>query len=392
MKIRTLSPKAIKDKAVIIRVDYNVPIKNGSIGETTRIEETIPTLKYLLKNGAKRIHILSHLGRPKGQKNPDLSLNIVTPVLEKLLGEKVEFRTTYTPGEGRIQLHENVRFFEGETKNDPEFVQKLLKIKGDIFVNDAFGVCHRAQASVVGLPIFLPSFAGFLLEKEMEHLSPFLSSEKMSGLTVIVGGAKIETKVNVLKHFSRTAENIIIGGALANTFLAAQGFDVGQSFYEEEEIGTAREVLDMAEKNKTGIHLPIDVIVAENIEDTQTLDMPIEDVMGALKIFDTGRRSIASYAEIIQHSKTIIWNGPMGCFEYDAFENGTKEVLRMVSAHKKARTILGGGDTLKALKKFNIDKSSFTHVSTGGGAMLEFLEGKDLPGIEALMIRSQEPN
>ena len=384
MKIAPLSPDVIRDQIVVVRVDFNVPLSQGEISETTRIEESIPTLKFLLDNGAKRIHILSHLGRPKGEKKPALSLKVVLPELEKQLGEKVEWRDSYTAGKGLVQLHENVRFHDGEKKNDPKFIQQLLKIDATVFINDGFAVSHRSHASVVGIPSFLPAYPGFLLQKEIDNLSPFLSKKRIEGLAVLVGGAKMETKVKVLEHFSKTAEHILIGGALANTFLVAQGFDVGDSLYEEDQVAVARRVLELADKHNTGIHLPVDVICADDIKDAQAVDVPVEDVLGDMKIFDIGAQSINSYSEILQHAKTIIWNGPVGCFEFKPFEAGTRELLKVIAAQKSAQTILGGGDTLEALKKFGVSKSAFTHVSTGGGAMLEFLEGKDLPGIEVL--------
>ena len=384
MKINLLVPEKIAGKIVLVRADFNVPLKNGEITEKTRLEESLPTIKFLLENGAKRIHLLSHLGRPKGQVVSELSLKPVADELSKMLGEKVEFRGNFTAGESKIQLHENVRFYPGEKKNNPEFSAKILNETGaEVFVNDGFAVSHRAHASVVGFAGKIPCLAGKLMEKEIENLSPFLSKEKIAGLTVIIGGAKMKTKTAVLKHFAETAENIIIGGALANTFLVAKGFNVGESLYEEDEIKTAQEVLELAEINKTGIHLPIDVQCAEN-PDSESLYFPVEDVTGSLKIFDIGPHTIAGFREIIVHSKIIMWNGPIGFFEKSPFDTGTEAVSREIMKNKSAKTVLGGGDTLAALKKFGIAKSEFTHVSTGGGAMLEFLEGKELPGIEIL--------
>jgi phosphoglycerate kinase len=384
MEINLLTSGKIAGKIVLVRADFNVPLKNGKITEKTRLEESLPTIKFLLENDAKKIHLLSHLGRPKGQVNPDLSLRPVATELSKMLGENVEFRENFSAGETRIQLHENVRFYPGEKKNDPEFSAKILAETGaEVFVNDGFAVSHRAHASVVGFAGKIPNFAGKLVEKEIKNLSPFLSKEKIAGLTVIIGGAKMETKTAVLKHFAETATNIIIGGALANTFLVAQGFDVGESLYEEDEVETARQVLKIANNAQTGVHLPIDVQCAEN-PDSESLYFPVEDVAGSLKIFDIGPRTIASFREIIAHSQIIMWNGPLGFFEKPPFDSGTEAISREIMKNKTAKTILGGGDTLGALKQFGIAKSEFTHVSTGGGAMLEFLEGKKLPGIEIL--------
>ncbi len=384
METQKLSALQVKDKVVAIRVDFNVPLKNGKVSENTRIVESIPTLKFLLESGATRIHILSHLGRPKGINDPQLSLALVLPELEKELGETIEFRGDFTPGSGRIQLHENVRFYDGEKKNDPDFIQNLLGLKAEVFVNDGFAVSHRAHASVIGLASYLPAYPGFLLQKEIDHLSPFLSQKKIEGLTVVVGGAKIETKVKVLEHFSKTAENILIGGALANTFLAAKGHNVGASFYEDDQLEVAQRIIKAAEKNNTTIHLPVDVTCGESMDTKDTQTVNLDGVDDDARIFDIGPNTIKNYQGVLNQSQVIIWNGPLGCFEYDGFAAGTKQVLKTIAALKSSETILGGGDTLDALKKFGVNKSAFTHVSTGGGAMLEFLEGKELPGIEVL--------
>jgi len=384
MQTQKLTAEKVKDKVVAIRVDFNVPLKNGKVSENTRIVESIPTLKFLIEHGAKRIHILSHLGRPKGLNDPQLSLALVLPELEKQLGETVEFRGDFTPGKSMIQLHENVRFYEGEKKNDPAFIQDLLKLEAEVFINDGFAVSHRGHASVIGLASYLPAYPGFLLQKEIDHLTPFLSHKKMEGLTVVVGGAKIETKVKVLEHFAKTADNILVGGALANTFLAAQGHKVGASFYEDDQMEVAQRILKSAEAHGTTIGLPVDVTCGEAMDSTDTQTVMLEQVSDDMRIFDIGPKTVKNYEAVLNQSQTIIWNGPLGCFEYPAFEAGTKNVLKTIAALKSCQTILGGGDTLDALKKFGVSKSAFTHVSTGGGAMLEFLEGKELPGIEVL--------
>ncbi|PID70264.1 phosphoglycerate kinase [bacterium DOLZORAL124_38_8] len=384
--IQTLDSIQLQDKVVLIRADLNVPIKDGKISENTRVKASLPTIEYCLEHGAKQVHILSHLGRPKGEYNSQFSLEIVSDELTKLLEQPVFFAENFDANttEHQVVLHENIRFYPGEKQNDEAFIQQILDAtKADIFVNDGFGVSHRAHASVVGFAGKIPCVAGKLVESEVEHLSPFLSDKKIAGLTVLVGGAKMETKVAVLKHFARTAENICIGGALANTFLAAKGFDVGESLYEEAEIKTAQEVLAIAEQHQTGFHMPIDVIAADEI-DGKALDFPREDISGSLKIFDLGPHTVSSYKEVLEHSKTVIWNGPFGLYEKDAYRNGTEKIAQFLAQNKDLQTILGGGDTLDALKKFSIDQSEYTHVSTGGGAMLEFLEGKKLPGIEVV--------
>ncbi len=385
MQKKLPTPSEIKNKIIIIRVDFNVPIDNGKIVEKTRIITAIPTLKYLIKNNAKKIHIISHLGRPKGKPEEKFSLKIILPELKKYLNEDIEFRTNLTAGNNQIQLHENIRFYPGEETNDADFIQRILKnLKPDLFINEGFAVSHRGHASILGLGSFLPSYPGLLLQKEIEALSPFLKKEKQKGLTIVIGGAKMGTKVPVLKTFARTADNIIVGGALANTFLVAQGYDVGESLYEKDAVDTAREILKIAEDYKTGFHMPLDVICADDVDSTKTIDIPVEDVGGSMKIFDMGKNTIISYKEILTHSKIIIWNGPVGFFEKDQFANGTREILKTIAATKSAKTILGGGDTLEALNKFGVEPSAFSHVSTGGGAMLKFLEGAELPGIEIL--------
>ena len=388
METRTLTSEVVKGKIVAVRVDFNVPLFEGKVLEDTRISESIPTLRFLLDHGAKEIHLFSHLGRPKGKVVPALSLRVVLPELERLLGERVSFRDVFSSDGSRVQLFENVRFKKGETLNTPSFIQELLSCGAELFINEGFSVSHRSHASVVGLASFLPAYPGFLLQKEIEALHPFIKKGKVPGLCVVLGGAKISTKIDVLKHFSETAENIVLGGALATTFLVAEGFDVGKSFHESNMVSVAQEILGLAEKNKVGIHLPLDVVCAENREAVETVTLPVEDVLGNMQIFDIGAHTVASYAEILSHSQVIIWNGPMGVSEKKSFEKGTQGVLKVVSAQKSAKTILGGGDTLEVLKKFGVEKMAFSHVSTGGGAMLEFLEGRELSGIEVLMVQN----
>ncbi len=384
--IKTLSPEIIENKVILIRLDLNVPLKDGHVLEDTRIVESLPTLHYLLKNKAQRIHILTHLGRPKGEIIPDLSAKHLIDELESKLGEAVEFRDDYSAGESRVQLHENTRFRKEEKKGDQEaFAQEILDgTEAEIFINDGFAVSHRAQTSVVGFAGKIPCYAGFLLQKEIEALAPFLTDEKIPGLVLVSGGAKMETKVPVLKHFAKIADHILVGGALSNTFQVAQGYDVGESLYQEDQVETAREVLEIASTFKTGFHMPIDVICADTPDSTETADLPIEDVSGDAKIFDIGPHSIASFSEILQYSNVIIWNGPLGMMEKKPFARGTQAIAGVIGAQTNARTILGGGDTIEALRLFGLDKSRFTHVSTGGGAMLEFLAGNELPGIEIL--------
>ncbi len=384
--IKTLTPELVKDKVVAVRVDFNVPIKDGKITEDSRIVLAMPTLQFLIQNGAKRVHILTHLGRPKGQIVPELSTKILIPRVEKLLGEQVSFRSDFTALETRVQLHENTRFWKAEKENDTNFAKQIRDgLEVDLFVLDGFSVAHRAHASVVGLPeLGVETCAGRLLESEIKHLEPFRSEDRIQGLCVVVGGAKMETKVVILKHFAKTAENIILGGALANTFLAAEGYNIGESLYEEGQIETAREVLELAEEHKTGIHLPIDVQVASSTQNP-SMDVPIEDIVGDMKVFDIGPHSIASFSEIISHSHTVIWNGPVGLSETPPFDKGTTGIAKAIEKNEELKSIIGGGDTVGALKTLGFSTERFTHVSTGGGAMLEFLEGKELPGVKVVM-------
>ncbi len=386
MNLRTLTPSVIENAIVCIRVDFNVPLRDGVIQDPSRIEQAIPTLRYLLEHGASQIHIFTHIGRPKSDADLHLSTQKLVPFLSKILNESVEFRSDFTAGNSRVQIHENTRFFPEEKKNDAAFIQRIMMaLQPDIFVNDAFSVSHRAHASVVGFAKQIPCYAGFLLEKEVQMLLPFCTDEKQLGLTVVMSGVKMETKIPVLEHFAVIADNILLGGGMANTFLVAQGYEVGTSVYEPDYVKHARRILKIANQHKTGIHLPVDVVCADTIESTETLDLPADEAFVNLGIFDIGVRTIQSYSEILNYSHTIIWNGPLGVLESEAFAHGTKAILECIRRQKNSKTIIGGGDTIKALRKWNVPFSDFTHVSMGGGAMLQFLGGTSLPGIEIVL-------
>ena len=387
MEYQSIKNIDLDGQVVGIRVDFNVPLdKNGNITETTRIDASIKTLRYLIeKSEIEQLHIFTHLGRPGGIINEKFSLKPVYEYLKEEWRDDIDFVKNLKNSGKKIQLHENMRFYAGEKENSPALIEKILDLDLAIFVNEAFSVSHRAHASVVGPASFLPVYPGFLLAKEIEIMSPYISSEKQEKLAVVIGGVKINTKIGVLKHFAKTAEDIVIGGALANTFLAALGKEIGGSLYEEDEIRTALKVLKIAEEYKTKIHLPDDVVVANNLSDSDDVNIcDSEDTPKDKMILDIGPKTIGDYKKVLSKAKTIIWNGPLGCFEYDKFEEGTREILKVVAAAKSAQTILGGGDTLEALKQFHISQKAFSHVSTGGGAMLKFLEGKDLPGLEIL--------
>jgi phosphoglycerate kinase len=287
--------------------------------------------------------------------------------------------------EGEIVLLENVRFHPEEEACEPKFTRALAEL-GNIFVNDAFAACHREHASVYGIATYLPSYAGFLVEREVKNLKPLLK-KYAKPFTLIVGGAKVDTKIGLLENYIGRAEYIIIGGALANTLLAAQGFDIGKSLFEPKKIEVAREFLMKAEKRKQKVLLPEDAIVADEVTQyAKTLDLPLEDIEGNMKILDIGSRTRERFGEVIAKSKTVLWNGPMGLYEFTPFASGTKSIAARIASRKgKLKSYIGGGDTIDALARCKISPKKFTFISTGGGAMLEYLEGKKLPGIEALM-------
>lgn len=394
--IQTLKDASVKGKRVLLRVDFNVPIceKRRVVTDNTRIQASLPTIKYLVDYGAKVI-VMSHLGRPNGTVKENLRLCKVAKELSKLSGHKIK-KLDYLIGKdvedeiskmknGDIVVLENTRFYKEEELSDPKFVKKLAKL-GDIFVSDAFGVVHRKHATTAGIADYLPAYAGLLLEKEIRGLTPLLRNPQRP-LTLIVGGSKTATKIGVLKNFMDKADYFLIGGGLANTFLYATGYNIGKSLCEVDKKEVAREIMLEAEKKKRHFILPNDVIVASEIsKDAKTLCVPVQDVEGDMKILDIGLMSVTRFLEVIKKSKTIVWNGPMGLSELKPFSNGTKQITKAV-AQSDAVTILGGGDTLEVIRKFGYSSDNFTHVSTGGGAMLEFLAGTELPGLTALKNR-----
>lgn len=393
ISLNTLDKADVKGKRVLLRVDFNVPLDDsGKVTDTTRLEASLPTVKHLLKQGA-RVILMSHLGRPDPDDiDPHLRLDEVGKAFSNLLkkpvkkldaciGSKVE-KAVAALKNGEALMLENTRFYKGEKKSDPEFTKALAAL-GDLFVNDAFGAAHRADASTSGLAAYLPAYAGLLLEAEIAALTPLLHSPKRP-VVLIVGGAKIDTKIGVLKNFMERADTFLIGGGLANTFLYAEGYDVGQSLCEKEKRDVAQEIMLDAEKHHERFLLPIDVIVADEIrKDARVLDLPIEDVEMNMRILDIGSQTLERYVNVIEKAATIVWNGPPGLYELRPFERGTRVIAEAV-ARAKGTTLLGGGDTIDAIKKFGHTFDEFDHVSTGGGAMLEFLEGKLLPGIEAV--------
>ena len=390
MQLNTVKDADLKGKRVLIRVDFNVPVKNGVVTDATRIKAALPTIKYILDNGASVV-VMSHFGRPKGQKNPDFSMAPIRAEFEKLLGTPVKLAPDVIGEEvekevkalkpGEVLLLENVRFYPQEEKNDPEFA-KTLASYGDLYVNDAFGTAHRAHASTEGVSHFLPSYAGFLIEKEVKYMAPLLENPEHP-FVAIIGGSKVSSKITVLESLVKTCDTIVIGGGMAYTFDKAMGFSVGKSLVEDDYIETAKNFLAAAEAKGVKVILPVDHYCAEEFaEDAKPVLIESRNIPDNLMGLDIGPKTVEMIKDALKDAKSVVWNGPMGVFEFDAFAKGTEEVARAL-ADSNAISVVGGGDSVAAINKFGLaDKIS--HVSTGGGASLEFLEGKTLPGIKAL--------
>jgi len=388
MHKKTISDIDVTGKKVLVRVDFNVPLDEyQNITDDTRIEAALPTINFLLKHNAAVI-LMSHLGRPKGEDKSTFSLEPVAKRLEEIIGKKVQFthdcigeeakRAAENLKPGEILLLENTRFHPEEKKNDPEFAKELASL-GDIFVNDAFGTAHRAHASNVGVAEYIPSVLGFLVEKEIEFLNKALINPQKP-YTAILGGAKVSDKIDLIKQLLDKADSILIGGAMMYTFLKALGYKVGKSLVEDDKIPAALEIMERAKKKGISLYLPEDTVVAKEMaEGAEFHSVPIDAIPDNMIGLDIGILTVRKYAEIIKLSKTVIWNGPMGMFEISSFSHGTKGIARAVAACPGI-TIIGGGDSAAAIEKFGFaDKVS--HISTGGGASLEYLSGKELPGI-----------
>jgi phosphoglycerate kinase len=384
---KTIRDVDFKGKRVLVRVDFNVPVKDGVVGDDTRIRAALPTLKYLLENGAALI-LCSHLGRPKGQPLPEFSLKPVAERLAELLDRPVSFsedcigpKAEEAVGAmklGDVLLLENTRYHAGETKNDPEMAKQLASL-ADVFVNDAFGTAHRAHASNVGVADHLPAVAGFLLEKEIKYLGQAVADPEKP-FVAILGGAKISDKIGVIMNLLEKADSILIGGGMANTFFKAEGYPVGDSLVEDEALDTAKEVLADAGKK---VRLPVDVVIADKFEAEAThKTMPTGPIPDGWRILDIGPETTEHYAKIIKEAKTVVWNGPMGVFEFPEFAKGTLGIAQ-AAAESDAVSIIGGGESVAAVKQSGL-ADQITHISTGGGASLEMLEGKTLPGLAAL--------
>jgi 3-phosphoglycerate kinase len=391
-----MNKKTVKDidvagKKVLVRVDFNVPLnEKKEITDDTRIVAALPTIKYLLKEKAKVI-LCSHLGRPKGVSNPKYSLAPVAEKLKKLLDCNITFADDVIGdsaraaiddlNEGEIVLLENLRFHKEETDNDPAFAKKLASF-ADVYVNDAFGAAHRAHASTAGVADHIPAVAGFLIEKELNALGGALENPTHPFLAIL-GGAKVSDKIGVIENLITKVNWIILGGGMAYTFLKAKGYEVGTSLVDEERIELAGGLLKKAGEKGVEIYLPVDTVIADKFDaDAKTQVVPSDEITPGWMGLDIGPSSRMLFAEKIRKARTVIWNGPMGVFEMEPFAEGTKAVAKAM-AETEAMTIIGGGDSAAAVKIFGYDEA-IDHISTGGGASLEFLEGKELPGISAL--------
>lgn len=390
MNKKTLHDFDVEGKKVFCRVDFNVPMKDDTVTDDTRIRAALPTIEHLSENGAIVI-LASHLGRPKGEVVEELRLDPVAERLSDLLAKDV-VKTDAVYGKevnealsqvsnGDIVLIENVRFDPGEEKNDPELVQAFADM-ADLYVNDAFGAAHRAHASTTGVAEKLPAAAGFLLEKEIEVLGKALENPDRP-FTAIIGGAKVKDKINVIDHLLDKVDNLIIGGGLAYTFVKAQGYEIGKSLLEEDKIDLANEFMQKAQDKGVHFVMPEDVVVADDFsEEANTKIVNIKEIPADWEALDIGPATRETYDRIVKDSQLIIWNGPMGVFEYNAFAGGTRAVAESL-ANTEGYTVIGGGDSAAAVEKFGF-ADDMDHVSTGGGASLEFMEGKVLPGVNAL--------
>ncbi len=387
---KTMKDIQLEGKRVFCRVDFNVPMENGQITDATRIRAAIPTIEYMVEQGAKVI-LASHLGRPNGEVNEEMRLTTAGEKLSELIGKPVLKLDTSIGQEveqaiasmknGDIVLLENVRFHAGEEKNDADLAKSFADL-ADVFVNDAFGAAHRAHASTAGIADYIPAVSGLLIEKELEVLGKALSTPERP-FTAIIGGAKVKDKIGVINHLLDKVDNLIIGGGLAYTFLKAQGYEIGKSLLEEDKIELAKSFIQKAKDNGVNLYLPIDVTVADDFsKDANTKVVKNDAIPADWEGLDIGTETAELYAKVIEESKLIIWNGPMGVFELEPFAGGTKRVAQAMAV-TAGYTVIGGGDSAAAVEKFGV-ADRMDHISTGGGASLEFMEGKDLPGVSAL--------
>jgi len=387
----TVKDIPLEGKRVFLRVDFNVPLSpEGEVLDDTKIRASLPTIRYLLDKGCKII-LASHLGRPKGKVVKELSMAPVAERLSQLLNREV-FTSDYVAGAsveemvrslkpGDILMLENLRFEAGEEKNEEQFAAALARL-ADVYVNDAFGTAHRAHASTCGITRFLPSAAGLLMEKEIVSLSR-AKENPPSPLVVILGGKKVADKIGVIRHFLGRADRLLIGGAMANTFLKARGYNPGSSFYEEDKLNVAREILEEAQRSKTELLLPLDLVITQELAANSPHKIVRAEVIPqGWSAVDLGPETVKAYQKALQGARMVLWNGPLGAYEFPPFHEATEAVARAI-AETGAESIVAGGDIVAALEKLGLTKG-VTHISTGGGAVLEFWEGKELPGLAAL--------
>ncbi|MFO1444561.1 phosphoglycerate kinase [Bacillus sp. Bva_UNVM-123] len=391
MNKKSVKDVELKGKRVFCRVDFNVPMQDGQVTDETRIRAAIPTIKYLMEHGAKVI-LASHLGRPKGQIVEEMRLTPVAGRLSTLLGKEVmKADEAYgdsvkamiaNMNEGDVLLLENVRFYPGEEKNDPELAKAFAEL-ADLYVNDAFGAAHRAHASTEGIAHYLPAVSGLLMEKELAVLGKALSNPERP-FTAIIGGAKVKDKIGVIENLLDIVDNLIIGGGLAYTFVKAQGHEIGKSLLEEDKLELAKSFMKKAEEKGVKFYMPVDAVVADAFAiDANSKTVSIEEIPADWLALDIGPKTAEIYSNVIEDSKLVIWNGPMGVFEWAKYAGGTRAVAETLAEANDTYSIIGGGDSAAAVEKFHLAER-MSHISTGGGASLEFMEGKALPGIVAL--------
>ena len=391
MNKQTIRDIDVRNKRVLVRVDFNVPIKDGKVTDDTRIRAALPTLQALIDGGGKLI-LMSHLGRPKGGPDPKFSLKPAAERLSELLGKPVKMApdcvgeavekmvAALQPGD--VLVLENTRFYPGEEKNDLTLAQQMARL-GDVYVNDAFGSAHRAHSSTEGVARFLPAVAGLLMEKELEFLGKALEAPERPFIAIL-GGAKISDKIGVIKNLLGKVDALLTGGGMANTFLKAQGYDMGDSLVEESSLDEARSLLQQGEGK---LFLPVDLVVADAFAaDARHQVVPIDQVPAGWRALDIGPATIAHFSNRLAGARTVVWNGPMGVFEFPAFAKGTTAIAEVLAGLGGATTIIGGGDSVAAIQQAGL-ADKITHISTGGGASLEFLEGRVLPGVAALRDR-----
>ena len=392
---KTVKDIDVRGKKVICRCDFNVPMKEGVITDTNRITAALPTIEYLLDNGASVI-LMSHLGRPKGKPAPEFTLRPVAEKLEELLGRRVIFADSDNVVDaavradakylepGQVMLLQNLRYRAEEEKNDPGFARDLASL-ADIYVNDAFGTAHRAHASTAGVADYLPAVSGFLIEKELQFLGEAVNDPRRP-FAAVLGGSKVSDKIGVIENLLEKADTIIIGGGMAFTFIKAEGYPVGTSLCEEDKLDLAADLKKKAADKGVKLLLPVDVVVADRFAaDAESKVVDIKDIPDGWMGLDIGPKTCEIYADAVKSAGTVVWNGPMGVFEFEKFAGGTRAVAEAM-AESDATTVIGGGDSASAIKQFGLE-DRITHISTGGGASLEFLEGKVLPGVAVLQDR-----